>query len=181
IKCGNAVEVFERKITLNRTFFIGEKVEILANFKPKKSFLVFENKEIPFDFIEKNGSWVYEFVAENVGFYKVVVDGIEKNFSIDSCDLEAFISDGKVYGKVSTKFTDLREILVLPMNISVEVVDGKFEVPLLGEEFELICKNKVLKIRPYSDFKTLEFDGMIFNFSIDKGGFKELNFDGELL
>ncbi|MCS7122081.1 MAG: hypothetical protein NZ895_05735, partial [Archaeoglobaceae archaeon] len=66
IKCGNELKIFERKVNLNRTFFIGEKVEILANFKPKKSFLVFENKEIPFDFIEKNGSWVYEFVAENV-------------------------------------------------------------------------------------------------------------------
>jgi len=177
----------EKTISCERLYFIGEKVEIRTNFAPEESYLIFGDEKIPIEFSERNGSWIYDFLAEKVGKYRVIADGIEREFLIDSCSLEAWSEDSKVYGRASANFTDAEvQFSILPSNSSGSITpkNGTFEMDLPegAEEVILVCKNSEMKLKPgpmVSDFRRVDFDGQTFNFSLSKGKFRELNFDGE--
>ncbi|MEM0315798.1 MAG: choice-of-anchor U domain-containing protein, partial [Archaeoglobaceae archaeon] len=192
LKCGNSVmKLIERKIFVKEIFFVGEEVEVVANFKPNESYLIFGNESSEVEFEEANGSFVYKFIAEKPGIYELRVDDVEKKIFVDSCKLNATILDRKVAGNVSTIFSRISSLgLVLqPLNVSsfVEVRNGTFEfqLPKNVSEVVLICKNSVLRLKveraKVSDFRSVEVEGMKFNFSIDKGKFEDLSFDGENL
>jgi hypothetical protein len=186
LRCGNAfLKLIEKRIEVGRIYFVGEKILIKANFRPEESYVLFNGEKIPIEFYERNGSWICDFLAEKVGAYRLFVDGIEREFFVDSCSLEAWIEGKKVYGKASANFTDAEvSFLILPSNSSglAAMKNGTFklDLPEGAEEVILICNNSEIRLKPaISDFRSIEFAGKIFNISLSKGKFEELSFDGE--
>ncbi|MEM2175901.1 MAG: choice-of-anchor U domain-containing protein, partial [Archaeoglobaceae archaeon] len=188
LRCGKAsMKFLEQKLYVGELYFVGEKVKILASFKPEKGFLNFENETIPLNFTEQNNFWISEFIPERSGVYEIVVDGIRKTFLIDECSMEAAITNGTLHGTAIARFRKIDSIglIILPANFSetLKVEDGKFEfsLPKGAEEVTLICKNTVLKLKAveFSDLRYFEYKGKLFNVSINKGKFEKLELDGE--
>ena len=195
LKYGNSQTNFEfsveeRNKSLNVSkdhYFLGEVVEIVANFKPRESYLTVENESIPIEFEEVNGSFVHRFRAEKVGIYGLRVDEFERSFSVDSCELDAKIIDQKAVGKASAKFVDISavEFYFRPLNVRgiAEVKNGSFEIqlPEKFDELLLSCGNSVLTLKKTetSDSRVVKVSGKDFEFSIDRGRFESLEFDGE--
>lgn len=188
LECGNAhLRLIEKSVEVERLYFVGDKVVIRANFKPEESFILFGEEKIQIEFSEKNGSWFYEFVAEKIGSYRLVIDGVEREFFVDSCSIEAWVEEKKIQGKAMANFTEIRVgFVIFPLNSSgsASLGNGTFEIDLPegAEEVLLFCGNSEvrLKLRPsISDFRSFEFEGKIFNLTLSKGRFEELGFDGE--
>jgi len=188
LKCGNAfLRLIEKSVEVERLYFVGDKVVIRANFKPEESFILFGEEKIQIEFSEKNGSWFYEFVAEKIGSYRLVIDGVEREFFVDSCSIEARVEEKKIQGKAMANFTEIDVgFVIFPLNSSgsASLGNGTFEIDLPegAEEVLLFCGNSEvrLKLRPsISDFRSFEFEGKIFNLTLSKGRFEELGFDGE--
>lgn len=191
LKCGNAELTLtiakSKEIEVNDSYFVGDVVVVKANFEPEESYLVFNNETMEIVFEERNGSWVYEFKAERAGVYRVIADGVERSFVVDSCEIEAKIDGGKVLGEVKTNFTEIFSIkyTLEPLNQSgfVSVENGKFEmeVPENVSEVVLFCGNSALRLKneAMSDFRVVEFDGLAVNITIDRGRFERLDVEGD--
>ncbi|MEM2894707.1 MAG: choice-of-anchor U domain-containing protein, partial [Archaeoglobaceae archaeon] len=187
LKCRNSVlKLIDRKVFVGDVFFVGEEVEVVANFRPESGYVIFENQTTLLEFSETNGSFVHKFIADKPGVYEFRIDEFEKRIFVDSCELSAEIVDKKIVGKASTIFTPLSyvEFLVHPSELygNVEVKNGSFEIllPENASEVVLTCKNSVLALKmQISDFKSFSFGKFVFNVSIDKGKFEALDFDGE--
>ncbi|MEM0503996.1 MAG: choice-of-anchor U domain-containing protein, partial [Archaeoglobaceae archaeon] len=187
LKCRNSVlKLIDRRVFVGDVFFVGEEVEVVANFRPESGYVIFENQTTLLEFSETNGSFVHKFIADKPGVYEFRIDEFEKRIFVDSCELSAEIVDKKIVGKASTSFTPLSyvEFLVHPSELygNVEVKNGSFEIllPENASEVVLTCKNSVLALKmQISDFKSFSFGKFVFNVSIDKGKFEALDFDGE--
>ncbi|MEM4279295.1 MAG: right-handed parallel beta-helix repeat-containing protein [Archaeoglobaceae archaeon] len=187
LKCRNSVlKLIDRRVFVGDVFFVGEEVEVVANFRPESGYVIFENQTTLLEFSETNGSFVHKFIADKPGVYEFRIDEFEKRIFVDSCELSAKIVDKKIVGKASTSFTPLSyvEFLVHPLELygNVEVKNGSFEIllPENASEVVLTCKNSVLALKmQISDFKSFSFGKFVFNVSIDKGKFEALDFDGE--
>jgi hypothetical protein len=195
LRCGNSEIVLEitvakntkRSVEVDRLYFVGDVVEVKTNFKPELAYIKFKNESREIEFKEINGSWIYEFFVEEEGLYQVVVDDIAANFTVEDYSINSSFNGSAVVGYVSWHYVmpEFVKYTIRPFNLTgeAEILNGSFtiNVPPNTSSVLLECGNAKLEmeVKAIADMKTLEFKGMKFNVSIDRGKFDELTFDGE--
>ncbi|MBO8179112.1 MAG: right-handed parallel beta-helix repeat-containing protein [Archaeoglobus sp.] len=183
IECGNAEFKLNLTVGLRDFYFINETVVLDVGFEPKVAFIRLGNET--FDLTFEDGKATFK--PEKVGIYELVLDNSTFSFIVDSYKLRAEAVGSEVVGEVEWNFVkpEFVEYVLLPMNLSgnVDVINGSFVIPIPENvtSVRLRCGNAELELswKIVSDKRVVEFEGMKFNVSLDKGKFDELKFDGE--
>ncbi|CAB3289478.1 NPCBM_assoc domain-containing protein [Methanocaldococcus lauensis] len=202
LKCGNAITKIMIKIKnlslkVPKFAFVGNKIRIFANFKPKNAKLITPYKNLTLNFSKFNKEeYVSTFKANKTGVYKIIVDNITKEVYVDNYSINVSLNGSKIVGNICWKYIPPKYInyTIFPKNItkSLKINNSNFIIkfPKNTEKVIIYCGNvnKTIQIKSIkqleniSDYKTIiipyENKTYKINISINKGKFKELKFIG---
>ena len=177
-------------------FFVNDTVVIKAK-EPKTAFIKFGNKTFNLEFKYINKTYIAEFVPREVGIYEIIIDNSTLNLTVDSYLVKAEFANSTIIGNISYFYVapEFVEYSILPLNTTGKILikNSSFKKPLnlsTGNYTVLIrCGNCELALNltmdnlnsklNISDVKEIEFNGLRFNVSTNKGKFENLSFDGE--
>jgi hypothetical protein len=126
----------ERGFDIRRVYFPGEEVIITSSFKPEKAYAVNPiGMVLELNFSRKGE--VYQSIIDLkkdivLGEWKIIADGIEKTFFVDSYRINATFERGVVKGDVEYYFVEPESIqwAVGESGGQSELKNGSFTIPL---------------------------------------------------
>ncbi len=126
----------ERSFDIRRVYFPGEEVIITSSFKPEKAYAVNPiGMVLELNFSRKGD--VYKSIIDLkkdivLGEWKIIADGIEKTFFVDSYRINATFERGVVKGDVEYYFVEPESIqwAVGESGGQSELKNGSFTIPL---------------------------------------------------
>ncbi|MGB9631509.1 MAG: hypothetical protein ACPL09_06000 [Candidatus Methanodesulfokora sp.] len=180
LRCGNS------KLNLTRDLyvesgFVNRTVRIKTSFIPVEPYVRMGNLSYRLNFT-CNGLCSAEFIPRKAGVYTISVDGIKRNFTVDSCEIRASLNGTTVRGNVSCYFASPSSVqyFLLPSNLSGRVdVDNEsfsFELPDDVERVTIRCGNAEVELRRGAEESVL-VENTTLKISIDKGYFEGLSTD----
>ncbi|MCS7119561.1 MAG: hypothetical protein RMH75_07425, partial [Archaeoglobaceae archaeon] len=206
VKCGNA-EVFldNRRVEVKDYHFLGDEIEILANFRPEIAIVKYGKEKIELKFHEDERFFRAKMSAEKPGVYEIEVDGLKKEFLVDSCEIKVKAVE-KIFGSVYCLYRNAEFIEVLKIDgfEKIFLENGSFSLGMegvlmlkygnaklsiakiertnyfVGEKIEIkvdfIPRNAFI-VAPYGNF-SLNFEDGFADFLVNQSGVYTLNIDG---
>jgi hypothetical protein len=161
-ECGNSryemnFSVAEaRNVEVDDFSFLGEIVEVRATFMPEEAYIVTpSNETVRLNFSEREGAFIAEIGAEEIGRYNLRVDEFNLSFVVDDYSINASFNGSAVAGTIKWHFVkpDYVYYKAGKEEGKAKVADdGSFEILLkkAAKEVELRCGNvlKIVKVTP---------------------------------
>ncbi|MCS7144870.1 MAG: hypothetical protein NZ879_07620, partial [Archaeoglobaceae archaeon] len=182
----NAVRSFNLSIDLKEVYFPGETIILKIDFASNGKIIdpIGKIHELSF----RNGTAEFR-LEKNVilGEYILIVNDIEKRFFVDSYNITASFEGDFLNGEVKWYFFEPKYVVISSENETFEVIlnKGRFEFQTKHDNVSIRCGNAEVFLEKskviHSNVRSFEYEGMIFNFSSNKGKIEKISFDGENL
>jgi hypothetical protein len=141
LETGNAVfelkiQIPEKKIEVNKLYFVNSTVLIKVNFKPKDAFVELKRSVTELEFVKKDGWWSSTFKPNKAGIYNLSIDDIETFFIVENYSIQAIFDGKNVTGEVHWIYTPPERIecemsnSTMKEKIYVNLTGGIFSIPV---------------------------------------------------